>query len=106
MMIEIKFDEKKCLENRIDIGKCYKIMDSIFLKDGIEKLEDGVYKGDDSQNTFDVFAIGNSRVTNRSWFIKVVKEWYWRFDSDCIADREDCLQDFIDYHKKYYNIEY
>lgn len=97
MMIEIKFDEKKCLENRIDIVKCYKIMDSIFLKDGIEKLEDGVYKGDDSQNTFDVFAIGNSRVTDRSWFINVVKSWYWRFDSDDIADREDCLQAHIEY---------
>lgn len=102
MMIEIKFDEQKCLENKIDISKCYKIMDSIFLKEGIEKLEDGVYKGDDSQNTFDVFAIGNSRVTDRNWFINIVKEWYWRFDSDDISDREDCLQDYFNFQKGIY----
>ena len=105
MMIEIVFDPKKCLENRIDISKCYEIMDKIFLKEGIEKLEDGVYKGDDSQSTYNVFAIGNLKLPDTSWFLKVVKNWYWRFDSDDISDREDCLQAQLDYYRKYHGLE-
>ncbi|NBK96761.1 MAG: hypothetical protein EOM50_01850 [Erysipelotrichia bacterium] len=92
MMMEVFLSEEKAIANNYDINQCHEVIDNFFAKRGIKKVAEGVYSAPDSQNAFTAFGVATGKFPRSSWFLKIVDEWYLRFESDAIEDREDCIE--------------
>ena len=93
MLMEIVLSEEKALENNYSIKKCYKKLDEYFESKEIKKINEGVYQCED----FGKMSVAQIHLSYCDWFLKIVKEWFCRWESDDIEDREDCLVSFKKY---------
>ena len=90
MMMEVFLSEEKAKLHNIDIKKCYKIIDDYFYNHGVKKLSQGVYLRTDKD--FGTISSIQTSLPRTNWFLKVVDEFYCRYEGDTIDYREDALE--------------
>lgn len=91
-MMEMFLSEEKAKLHNIDLQRCYEVVDKYFAENGVEKLDTGVYKGTDKDFSTIMGAQWDLPKTN--WFLKVVDQWYFRYEGDSIEYREDALESY------------
>ena len=74
------------------IDECYEKVDHVFEKRGIKKVARGVYQG--VKSDFSVFMEVQWYLPDNPWFLKIVDEWYFRYEGDTIEYREDALESY------------
>lgn len=98
MKMEFIFDKNKLKENGYTEEQC---LDAIrnhfksFKSNTIKEIRNGYFEGEDK----DWEAFGTTaRLPYTSWFLKVIKEWYWYLDEeDGLGEqKEDCLQSYYE----------
>ena len=99
MIMEIYLNESKAKDNNIDINSCYEKIDNYFLSRGVIKVAKGIYKG--VKKDFTTFAIAQGQLPNTNWFLKIVDQWYCRYEGDTIEFREDALESYYRIKARY-----
>lgn len=92
MMMEIYLSIEKAKHYNIDIDKCYDKIDKYFIENGVKKLSTGIYKGNDKD--FDTIMGAQWNLPKTSWFLKIIDQWYCRYEGDTIEYREDALESY------------
>ena len=100
MIMEFVLSEQKANELGYPVEACYDVIDRLFAEYGIKPEKQGFYRGPDVQNTYNACSAALHRLPASSWFLKVIKEWYWRFKSDEVEAREDCLRSYYSTHQR------
>lgn len=90
--MEVVLNEKKAILNGINIQECYDRIDRYFHGYGVKRLSMGTYLGKDED--FPVFMGAQAELPRTNWFLKIVDEWYFRYDGDEIKFREDALESY------------
>ncbi|OUQ06772.1 hypothetical protein B5E92_11190 [Erysipelatoclostridium sp. An15] len=99
MMMEMELSVQKAKENNIDIEECYKKVDDFFRKHGVKKIGKGIYKG--NKKDFDTFMKAQWDLPTTAWFLKIVDNWYFRYEGDTIEYREDALKSYYEVEARY-----
>lgn len=92
------FDKEKLKKNGYKEEQCFKAIRNHFnsyKSKTIREVENGVWEGEEEDwNAFGATA----RFPYTSWFLKVIKEWYWFVDEgDGLGEqKEDCLQSYYE----------
>lgn len=98
MKMEFVFDKNKLKKEGYDENKCFDAIRRYFdscKSPTIKEIGKGIYEGSDD----DWSAFGSSvRLTRTSWFLKVIKEWYWYVDEgDGLGEqKEDFLEAYYE----------
>lgn len=101
MKMEFVFDKNKLKENGYTEDKCLNVIRNHFSKYNsktIKETKKGVFEG--SENDWSAFGT-TAKLPYTSWFLKVIKEWYWYVDEgDGLGiQKEDCLKSYYDVKK-------
>ncbi len=96
MKMEFIFDKDKIKKQGYKEEQCYNALRKHFNSYNsktINEVKNGVFVGEDSD--WNAFA-STTRFLNTSWFLKVIKEWYWYVDEeDGLGEqKEDCLESY------------
>jgi hypothetical protein len=96
MKMEFIFDKEKLIENGYKEEQCLNIIRKHFnsyKSNTIKEVKKGFFEGEDKD--WNAFASA-SRFPYTSWFLKVIKEWYWYIDEeDGLGEqKEDCLKSY------------
>ena len=86
MMMEMFLSEEKAKMHGFDINRCYEIVDEYFRENGVKKISKGVYKG--TNKDFSTIMGAQWDLPKTNWFLKVVDQWYFRYEGDNIEDRD------------------
>lgn len=98
MKMEFIFDKDKLEQAGYKEEQCLNAIRKHFdqyKSKTIKEIEKGVFEGTD--NDWDAFASA-SRFPYTSWFLKVIKEWYWYVDEgDGLGEQKgDCLKSYYE----------
>lgn len=104
MMMEIYLSKDKAIMNNYNIDECYSKIDKYFLSHGVKKISKGVYQGNNKD--FSVFACAQSALPRIDWFLKIVDQWYCRYEGDTIEFREDALESYYRIKARYANFRW
>ena len=94
MKMIFKFDKDKLKKEGYNEEKCFAAIRrhfNSFKSSTIKEVKNGVFEGsEDDWNAFGTTA----RFPYTTWFLKVIKEWYWFVDEgDGLGEqKEDCLE--------------
>lgn len=92
MMMEIFLNPDKAKQVGMSIEECYEKIDNYFFSKGVAKIDQGIYKG--TNKDFSAFACAQTGFVDSKWFLKVVDEWYARYEGDTIEYREDLIESY------------
>ena len=98
MKLEFIFDENKLKKSGYTEEQCLNVIRKHFnsyKSNTIVETEKGVFEGQEEDwNAFGETA----KFPYTSWFLKVIKEWYWYVDEgDGLGlQKEDCLQSYYE----------
>lgn len=92
MMMEMFLSEEKAKQHGFDIRRCYEVVDQYFEENGVEKIGKGIYKGTDKD--FSTIMGAQWDLPKSNWFLKVVDQWYFRYEGDTIEYREGALESY------------
>lgn len=67
----------------------------------LQKIDQGIYKG--TNKDFSAFACAQTGFVDSKWFLKVVDEWYARYEGDTIEYREDLIESYYRIKNKVMN---
>ncbi len=95
LRMKFVFDEEKLKANGTNEEQCLDIIRRYTQKHGLTEIEKGVFDSVDLDNTDPFFYLGMN-LPYTSWFMKVIKEWYWYVDNDV----EDCIKAYYDVVKR------
>ncbi len=99
--MEFIFDEDKLKIEGYTETECLDVVRALFKKydkdNSIIETHPGFFEGTDKQDDFNAFG-ASARLIDTSWFLKVIREWYWYSDEGQGEEKEDCL-------KSYYKVE-
>lgn len=98
MKMEFIFDKNKLRKTGYKEEQCLNAIRNHFnayKSNTIIEIENGIWKGE--EDDWNAFASA-SRFPYTSWFLKVIKEWYWYIDEgDGLGEqKEDCLQSYYE----------
>lgn len=93
MKMEFVFDKNKLKQNGYNEEQCLNAIRKHFERfrsHTIKEIRKGVFEG--IEDDWEAFATA-SRFPYTSWFLKVIKKWYWYIDEgDGLGEqKEDCL---------------
>lgn len=96
MKMEFIFDNDKLKENGYKEEQCLNAIRNYFKSyesETVKEISKGVFEGEDDD--WEIFA-ATPMLLNTSWFLKVIKEWYWYIDEeDGLGEqKEDCLASY------------
>ena len=89
MLMEIHLSEDKGKKNNIDIEEYYQKINKYFIKHGVKIKYQGV------KEDFGTFVTAQMQLSDTSWFLKVVDQWYISYFGDTPDSpefREDALE--------------
>lgn len=98
MKMEFIFDKEKLKKEGYSEEQCLNVIRKFFngyKSKTIREIKKGVFEGaEDDWNAFG----DTSRLPYTSWFLKVIKEWYWYVDEgDGLGiQKEDCLKSYYE----------
>lgn len=98
MKMEFIFDKERLEKNGYKEEQCLKAIRNHFnsyKSKTIKEIGNGVWEG--SEEDWNAFG-ATARFPYTSWFLKVIKEWYWYVDEgDGLGEqKEDCLQSYYE----------
>lgn len=98
MKMEFVFDKDKLLKYNYTEKRCLDVIRKHFKSFNsktIKEIENGIFEG--SEEDWNAFS-STARLPYTSWFLNVIKEWYWYVDEgDGVGIRkEDCLEAYYD----------
>lgn len=98
MKMEFIFDKDKLKKEGYDEEKCLNAIRKHFQgynSKTIKETKKGFFEG--SEDDWNAFG-STARLPYTSWFLKVIKEWYWYVDEgDGLGEqKEDCLQSYYE----------
>lgn len=98
MKMEFIFDKDKLAKTGYKEEQCLNAIRNHFnsyKSNTLKEIKKGIWEGE--EDDWNAFASA-SRFPYTSWFLKVIKEWYWYIDEgDGLGEqKEDCLQSYYD----------
>ena len=98
MKMEFIFDRDKLEKEGFTEEQCLNVIRKFFAKYNsktIKEIGKGVFEG--SEDDWNAFG-DTSKFPYTSWFLKVIKEWYWYVDEgDGLGvQKEDCLKSYYE----------
>lgn len=98
MKMEFIFDKQKLKKEGYKEEQCFDAIRRHFQEYNsktIKEIKRGVFEG--SEDDWNAFG-STARFPYTSWFLKVIKEWYWYVDEgDGLGEqKEDCLQSYYE----------
>lgn len=99
MKMEFVFDKNKLLKHNYTEERCLDVIRKYFKSFNsktIKEVEKGVFEG--AEKNWSAFG-STAKLPYTSWFLNVIKEWYWYVDEgdELGIRKEDCLE-------AYYNV--
>lgn len=101
MKMEFIFDDDKLRQNGYIKDQCLNVIRKMYAKYNsktIKEIQEGVFEGH-TDNDWSILVIAVN-LTDTSWFLKVIKEWYFYVDEgDGKGEqKEDCLEVYYKYN--------
>ena len=98
MKMEFIFDKEKLQKEGYSEEQCLDVIRKFFKgynSKTIKEIKKGVFEG--SEDDWNAFG-DTSKFPYTSWFLKVIREWYWYVDEgDGLGvQKEDCLKSYYE----------
>lgn len=100
MRMEFIFDDNKLKQNGYTKDQCLNVIRKMYARHNsktIKEIQEGVFIGNDTD--WETFSTSIC-LADSSWFLKVIKEWYWYVDEHDGngIQKEDMLSAYYKYN--------